>query len=154
MMADLLSISERAEYSGALVDLFDTLKIGAGGTIRYITVNKRPIQVFANANAAYLPGYGNAAQDANFTYQAVSQDFEANIFYKGDAIDQAIQEAKLAIFDGDVKIKVKQDARDYIKNGHTESIIVDGRTYNNISQERVQNFFGAVFYYFTLKETS
>lgn len=148
-MSDLLSTSERAVYSGALVDLFDTLKPG-----RDIVVNKKPIKVFANSNASYLPGYGSAGQENNFTYQPVSGVFEANVFYKGDAQDQFMQESKVTLFDGDVRIKVKRDARDYINNGYNESFIVDGKTYNSISQEKVQNFFGAVFYYYTLKQTT
>ena len=55
---------------------------------------------------------------------------------------------------GKVKIKIEQDARDFILNGSkTEAIDIDGNTFNKYSSERVQDYLGLKYYVFYLEKT-
>lgn len=146
-MADLVSSSERAIFSQALVDLFDTNK-------RNIVVFKSPLQTFTSENRDYLPGYGDAAQEPNITYTPVTGVFEANVFYGPKLENEVLPQTKTTISKNVIKIKVGREARDFIKNGKTESLLVDDNRYNVISDDGQQHFMGAVFYYFVLEGTS
>ena len=55
---------------------------------------------------------------------------------------------------GDVRIKVEQDCRDYIvKNGKTESIEIDGKIFNIVSDDGRRDFLDKVYYVFFLEST-
>ena len=52
-----------------------------------------------------------------------------------------------------VRIKVKQDCRDYIKLGKTERIEIDGKSFNVLGDESVKYNFGYYLYVFYLELT-
>ena len=54
---------------------------------------------------------------------------------------------------GVIKIKVEKDARDFIKNGKTERIEVDEKSFNTISDDKIQNYIGLNYYIFYLEAT-
>ena len=55
---------------------------------------------------------------------------------------------------GHATIKVKEDARDYIKDGKTEKITFDDKTFELASTDKVQRFLDSEYYVFNLKLTS
>ena len=54
---------------------------------------------------------------------------------------------------GMIKIKVEKDARDYIKDGKTERVIVDNSSFNIVSDDKLQNFLGLKYYVYFLEKT-
>ena len=52
-----------------------------------------------------------------------------------------------------VRIKVKQDCRDYIKTGRTERVEIDGKSFNVIGDESVKHNFGYTLYVYYLELT-
>ena len=51
---------------------------------------------------------------------------------------------------GVVKIKIEKEARDYIKDGKTERVVIDSTSFNIISDDKLQNFLGLQYYVYFL----
>ena len=144
-MASLISDSVKAEFANVLGDHFDTFK-------RTITVHREPVKSVSNVQNNALHGYGDAADNGNITYITQKQEFDALVSYGNQQTENSTEVGTLEA--GTVKIKVKQDAADYIKGGKVEKIEVDGQTFNKVTDDKVQNYLGAVFYIFYLKATT
>ena len=50
-------------------------------------------------------------------------------------------------------MKVKEDARDFIKDGKTEKITFDDKTFELASTDKVQRFLDSEYYIFLVKST-
>ena len=144
-MASLISDSVKAEFANVLGDHFDTFK-------RTITVHREPVKSVSNVQNNALHGYGDAAENGNITYITQKQEFDALVSYGNQQTENSTEVGTLEA--GTVKIKVKQDAADYIKGSKVEKIEVDGQTFNKVTDDKVQNYLGAVFYIFYLKATT
>lgn len=145
-MASLLSKNDRAVFSKVLSDHFDTFR-------RVITVHKEPTRIIntINSNKTYA-GYNDSSNINNFTFVPNSEKFPAIVVYDNKQTEVVSQIASYPA--GVVKIKVDKCARDYIINGKTEKIEVDGNSFNLITEDKVQNYLGLVFYIFYLRATS
>jgi hypothetical protein len=144
-MPSLVSATEAAEFKRLFGDIFDTFK-------RSITVHKEPMRVVGSVADKPMAGYGEDSQEDNVTYVPQSKAFDAVISY-GQKQDEISSEVG-TYAKGEVRIKVQADAAEYIKNGKTEKIEFDGKSFNTITSDTVQNFLGVVFYIFFLKQTS
>ena len=144
-MANLVDTETRVQLVQALIDHFDTFK-------RTIKVYKEPKKVISNADTALYAGYGN--QEEKITYVSVSQEFEAIVTYKENQEREYIEELKIQDMKGDVRIKVDEDCRDYIvNNGKTESIEIDGKIFNIVSDDGRRDFLDKIYYVFFLEST-
>ena len=54
---------------------------------------------------------------------------------------------------GQLRIKVKEDAKNFIMNGKTELVEVESQTFNVISDDPYQYYFGDTYFYFVLERT-
>jgi len=147
-MASLVSQDEINVFTGDFRNLFDTFK-------RAITVHKSPKKILKNINTDFLYGYGNPAEQANYEYVHVYKDFECMISYKDHQESDALSEiSEIRYFAGDVRIKVDEDAKNYIKDGKTEKITIDGKDFQLMTEESVKYFFGIKLYVFHLQFTN
>lgn len=144
-MASLIPDSTKTEFANVLSDHFDTFK-------RTITVHREPIKSVTDIQNNALHGYGDAAENGNVAYITQKQEFDAIVSYNNNQTESSTEVGTLEA--GTVKIKVKQDAADYIKGGKVEKIEVDGQTFNKVSDDKVQNYLGTVFYIFYLRATT
>jgi Zn/Cd-binding protein ZinT len=144
-MASLVSAGEAAEFKRLFGDIFDTFK-------RSIVIHKEPLRVVGSVADRPMAGYGTDSQEDNVTFVPQNQTFDAVISYNTKQDEIA---SEVGTYDkGEVRIKVQKDAADYIKNGKTEKIEFDGKAFNTITSDAVQNFLGTIFYIFYLKQTS
>ena len=145
-MAKLLSDNDKAVFTKVLSDHFDTFQ-------REITVHKEPTKIIntINSNKTYA-GYNDSSNVDNFIFKPNFQKFPAIVVYDNKQAEIASQVATYPA--GIVKIKVGQIARDYIMSGKTERIDVDGNSFNAITEDKIQNYLGLVFYIFYLRATS
>lgn len=124
-MPSLISDAEKENLTGIFGDIFDTFK-------RNITVHKEPTKVVSDVNINQIFGYGGDSQKSNVSYLHNSQSFEATINYKISSAELSdyITDVGAYTHGNIVKIKVKEDARDYIMNGKTEklNLIIDTLT--------------------------
>ena len=144
-MASLLKNTTAAEFSKVLEDHFDTFK-------RSITVHREPVKSVTNVQNNPLHGYGEAAESTNVAYIPQKKTFDAIITFENKQSEPTTQVGTPEA--GMVRIKVKKDAADYIKGGKVEKIDVDGKTFNKITDDKIQNYLGSEFYIFYLQATT
>tara|TARA_R100001015_G_C4546353_1_gene109220 strand:- start:288 stop:734 length:447 start_codon:yes stop_codon:yes gene_type:complete len=147
-MANLLSDTDKAYFTGVLGDLFDTFQ-------RSITVHKEPVKTVTNINTSNTyAGYGDTPNLDNIEFVTKSESFEAMISYMDKNQSGLDTELNIQIpQNAAVRIKVKQDCRDYIKLGKTERIEIDGKSFNVLGEESVKYNFGYYLYVFYLELT-
>ncbi len=149
-MSSLLSTSQISAHTGIFSRHFDTFS--ANNTL---IVHKEPLKTYtvATGDSNYF-GYGETSNLDNVTYTPVSGAFPfIRVFDKGLNSAKGAPEVQTKFGASSVKIKVKQDAREFIKNGKNEKFEFDGLVFNDIGEESVQNYLGIKYYYFTLIST-
>lgn len=144
-MPSLISDKEKAELALIFGDIFDTFK-------RTITIHKSPKKAIANAANKPMAGYEEDSEETNISYVSEQKEFEAVITYGDRQSEVASQVGTYEA--GTVKIRVKKDASDYIENGKTEKIEVDGKSFNTITDSKVSDFMGARYYIYYLRATT
>jgi hypothetical protein len=145
-MASLISDSEKASLTGIFNDIFDTFK-------RDIVVFKEPKKTIQEINLDGVFGYGEYAQAANYTYTPVTGIYPAVIRYANDAEFKEVDDFTSNIPFGHATIKVKEDAREFIKNDKTEKITFDDKTFELASSDKVQRFLDNEYYIFLVRAT-
>lgn len=149
-MASLISSTELTFFTGALKSHFDTFT--REGT-RLITVYKEPLKTVTNSSQN-LYGYGDVSNPVNITYTDVTGIFPAMISHKLDQKKAELEEIKVSVNKGEVRIKVEAPARDFIEDGRlNQRVDFDGKSYNIISSDGIQNYMGLIFYVYTLQNT-
>jgi hypothetical protein len=147
-MANLLSDTDKAYFTGVLGDLFDTFQ-------RSIKVHKEPVKTVSNINTSNsYAGYGDTPNLDNIEFVTKAESFQAMISYMDKTQSGLDTELNIQIpRNAAVRIKVKQDCRDYIKLGKTERIEIDGKSFNVLGDESVKYNFGYYLYVFYLELT-
>jgi len=147
-MASLLSSLEISGITGIFEDIFDTFK-------RTIVIHKEPVKTISQINTENLFGYGDSSNTVNYTYAPQSGSYFAKISYvEKSSEDPYVRDLGTRIDSNIVRIKVKNDVRNYIQKGKTEKITFDDKTFQIAGNEIVKNFLGSEFYIYYLKETA
>ena len=145
-MASLIPESSKADFKNALTCLLYKFK-------ETITIFKQPKKVITNESQSIYAGYG--AQKEIITYETVSSTFDALVNFKERQDEQIVDDIKVEDIRGEVRIKVEQDCKDYIKNnGKTESIVVQGKNYNVITDDGTREYLGQKYFVFYLEATT
>ena len=125
-MASLIPESSKTDFKNALTDHFDTFK-------ETITIFKQPKKVITNQSQSIYAGYG--AQKEIITYETVSSTFDALVNFKERQDEQIVDDIKVEDIRGEVRIKVEQDCKDYIKNNSFMRLLESERI-----KEKIRNF--------------
>jgi hypothetical protein len=121
---------------------------------RPFTVHKEPIKVLESVQSPTMYGYGSSSDSANYTYIPVNATFNGRIYYNNSRdVDAVNSDLKLVFARGDVTLKVKQDARDYIANGKTIKLEFDGKTWNVITEDIIKKYLNNSYYVYGLEQT-
>jgi len=121
---------------------------------RPFVVHKEPIKVLESVQSPTMYGYGSSSDTANYTYIPVNATFNGRIYYNNARdVDAVNSDLKLVFARGDVTLKVKQDARDYIANGRTIKLEFDGKTWNVITEDIVKKYLNNSYYVYGLEQT-
>lgn len=145
-MASLISDNEKTKLTGIFGDIFDTFK-------RAIVIHKEPKRVIDSINTSSLFGYGDPASPINYTFVPQSGIYSATIRYNIDQSVERVGDIPQYIEDGTVYIKVQKNAKDYIKNGKTEKITFDNKSFKVASEDANRSFLDAEFFVFKLEST-
>jgi hypothetical protein len=145
-MASLISDTEKTKLTGIFGDIFDTFK-------RTIVIHKEPKRVIDSISTSSLFGYGDPASSINYTFVPQSGVYSATIRYNIDQSVERLGDIPQYIEDGSVYIKVQKNAKDYIKNGKTEKITFDNKSFKVASEDANKSFLDAEFYVFRLEST-
>jgi hypothetical protein len=121
---------------------------------RPFIVHKDPVRIVEQVQSAPLYGYGQSSDAVNFTYIPVTGTFNGRIYYNNSNDADAVNnDLKLVFVKGDVTLKVKQDARDFIANGRTIKLEFDGKTWNVITEDIVKKYLNNTYYVYGLEQT-
>jgi len=147
-MASLISDTEKANLVTIFDDIFDTFK-------RDIVIFKESKKVLDNiiTNENYA-GYGESSNKTNYTYVANSGVYPAHISYQDKQDAPFVNSIASTDAKGIARIKVKKDAREFIRNGKTEYIQFDDKKFNIITTDSVKKFLGNEYYVYYLETTS
>ena len=151
-MASLLSDTERANILAVFSGSFDTWS-------RNIVVYKEPQKTPIDPPPTDgVFGFGEEQQNPVYTYTPRSGIYPAVIRYsdleKSIAKNSQLTPEMVArIYSGPISIKVQRDCRDYINDGPTERIVVDGQTFLMDGDERLQTYQGSEYYVYQLRKT-
>lgn len=128
---------------------------------RPVTIHQEPIQNVISEPENFIFGYSADSQttDSQITYTPVYDVFSGLIIYPFKAKSQSLGmfDNKLQLNPNNIYLKVRKDARDYIKTGgKVEKIEADEETWNLVEGFKVQqqNYLGLKFYYFEVKGTT
>jgi hypothetical protein len=136
-----------AEFSNAYDEFFDYFS-------RSFVVHKEPIKVIQELENTPLYGYGSSSDSVNYTYIPVTGIFNGRIYYNNSRDTDAVNsDLKLVFARGDVTLKVKQNARDFIANGKTIKLEFDGKTWNVITEDVVKKYLNNSYYVYGLEQT-
>ncbi len=118
-----------------------------------ITIYKQPIESYSSINLTPYNGYELESVEKEITYTPVYQTFSGFVNYQDKQNTHIEPEIHSRIPEGGVRIKIKQDAKDYLENGKTERIEVNGQSFNLATSAGVQNYLGLKFFVFHLTRT-
>ena len=151
-MPSLVNNNEKAYVVNTFYSIFETWS-------RPITIYKQPIKVpiIPNPNPNALFGFGSEQQTPLFDYIPVTGTFQALIKYAGrygsdDKQNNINSELDAYLADGPISIKVQGDCKDFLINGTTEKIMIDGIfAIMDGNLYRPQFFWGSQYYIFDLQ---
>lgn len=96
-----------------------------------------------------LAGYGSDEfNNTDISYTPVSGVFPSIVLYPSDLSTQNSLEFKFTLTSNDLQIKVQKNCTDFLLNGKTECILINGLTYNSTPSFKIQNYLGLLYYYF------
>lgn len=125
---------------------------------KQIIILKEPTKtiVTSNTNNSPIFGYTEESQpETSFTYTTVTGVYDAQVTVDLNQKTVELEEAKNMVGQGRVRIKVKQDCRDFIEDGRkTEAIQYGGQTYNAITFDGLQDFFGLKFFTYFIERSA
>lgn len=148
-MSSLINSTQISSYTGVFSRHFDTFSTG-----NYLIIHKEPLKSFVATTGQNYFGYGDPSNLDNIVYTPVSGVYPfIRVYDKNNKVIQGIDIQK-KFGSSKVRIKVEEDARNFIKNGKNEKIEFDGLVFNEIGEEDVQNFLGKKYYYFSLTSTN
>lgn len=146
----LLNQTDINYLTGVFIEHFATFSSGVQPN-RLITVYKEPLKII-NSSQQGLFGYENNDQEQNITNIEQKQSFYGIITYKDNQKQKDLLDLNTSTFDGDVRIKVDAEARNFINNGNNIFIEFDSKKFNLVTSDRIQNYLGKEYYVYHLKE--
>jgi len=121
---------------------------------RAFIVNKDPIRVINQLSSPMIYGYRQNSDQTNFTYVPVTGVFNGRIYYNNAKDNDVVDpDLKVIFAKGDVTLKVKKPARDFIANGKTINLEFDGKTWNIITEDIVKKYLNNSYYVYGLEQT-
>jgi hypothetical protein len=143
-MSSLIGAAAQAEFTGQLIDHFDTFK-------KPLIVFKEPIQT-VNTDANVYVGY-NEIQGETVTYAPVSGAFYALKVANNKVAVNYVPRTDNVVYSSIIRIKVLPETHKFISEGKTESVLFNDMTYNVISSPIPKDIFGLRFYYYDLAQS-
>tara|TARA_R110000824_G_scaffold40178_2_gene120679 strand:+ start:517 stop:960 length:444 start_codon:yes stop_codon:yes gene_type:complete len=134
-------------FTSAYNDFFDYFK-------REVIVYKTPTKTVADVSLSFLYGYGADSNGDNYTFTPVSGIFSGLAIYKSNINDQDLTEADIRMPDNNLRLKVAEEARNYINNGVNESIEIDNKKYFIKSSDTQEHFLTNNYFVYVLEEAN
>lgn len=144
-MASLLSAAQKAPFKKGLDDLFDTFK-------QDIVMHKEARIQILDINQPKIFGYNERVDLSNLNFIPVTGVFSALVNFNKDQKQNNLKEVGNFIPKGDVSIKVKQDAYDFIENdGPTINVSISDAFFKIVTSESLRRYITPDYYTYYLE---
>jgi CRISPR-associated protein Cas8b1/Cst1 subtype I-B len=143
-MASLLSAAQKASFEKAMANLFDTFS-------QDVIIYKEARIEITNINQPRMYGYNERSDIDNINYIPVTGVFPALVTFTKKQSQQRLEEADNIIDKGEVEMKVKSDANDFIQNGKTLYASLDGLMFKFISSQAPRPYISSEFFTYYLE---
>jgi len=144
-MASLLTATQKANFEQGISNLFDTFK-------QDIVVYKEPKVVITDITKPRVFGYNENSDIQNINYIPVSGVFSAIVKFKRDQKEERLGDTANLIDYGQVDIKVKSDANDFIQNnGATINISINDLMFKIVSSQSERRYISSEYYHYILE---
>jgi hypothetical protein len=108
-MASLLSATQKASFEKGMTDLFDTFK-------QDVVIYKEAKIEVININQPRMYGYNERSDIDNINYIPVTGVYQALVTSSKKQTQERLEESENRIDKGELEMKVKSDANDFIQN--------------------------------------
>lgn len=144
-MASLLTTTQKANFEQGISNLFDTFK-------QNIIIYKEPKVLITDISKPRIFGYNENSDISNINYIPVTGVFPAIVKYKRYQKEDRFDETSNLIPLGEVDIKVKSDANDFIQNnGATINISINDLMFKVISSQSARRYISSEYYHYILE---
>jgi CRISPR-associated protein Cas8b1/Cst1 subtype I-B len=143
-MASLLSAAQKASFEKAMANLFDTFS-------QDVIIYKEARIEITNINRPRMYGYNERSDIDNINYIPVTGVFPALVTFTKKQSQQRLEEADNIIDKGEVEMKVKSEANDFIQNGKTLYASLDGLMFKFISSQAPRPYISSEFFTYYLE---
>lgn len=144
-MASLLTTAQKANFEQGISNLFDTFK-------QNIIIYKEPKVLITDISKPRIFGYNENSDISNINYIPVTGVFPAIVKYKRYQKEDRFDETSNLIPLGEVDIKVKSDANDFIQNnGATINISINDLMFKVISSQSARRYISSEYYHYILE---
>lgn len=134
-------------FTSAYDDFFDYFK-------REVIVYKTPKKTVADVSLSFLYGYGTDSNGDNYNFTPVSGIFSGLAVYGSNVNNRDLFQADIRMPDNNLKLKVAEEARNYINNGVNESIEIESKKYFIKSSDTQEHFLTNNYFVYILEEAS
>ena len=134
-------------FTSAYNDFFDYFK-------KEVIVYKTPKKTVADVSLSFLYGYGTDSNGDNYSFTPVSGIFSGLAVYGANVNDQNLFQADVRIPDNNLRLKVTEEAKNYINNGINESIEIDNKKYFIKSSDTQEHFLTNSYFVYILEEAN
>tara|TARA_R100000008_G_scaffold86268_1_gene78649 strand:- start:1327 stop:1770 length:444 start_codon:yes stop_codon:yes gene_type:complete len=134
-------------FTSAYDDFFDYFK-------KEVVVYKTPKKTVADVSLSFLYGYGTDSNGDNYTFTPVSGIFSGLAVYGSNVNNRDLFQADIRMPDNNLRLKVTEEASNYINNGANESIEVDNKKYFVKSSDTQEHFLTNNYFVYILEEAN
>jgi hypothetical protein len=144
-MASLLSATQKASFEKGMANLFDTFK-------QDIIIYKEAKIEVININQPRMFGYNERSDIDNINYVPVTGVYQALITSTKKQSQERLEETENRIDKGELEMKVKSDANDFIQNnGKTLYVSINDLMYKFISSQSPRPYITSEYFTYYLE---
>lgn len=144
-MASLLSATQKASFEKGMTDLFDTFK-------QDVVIYKEAKIEVININQPRMYGYNERSDIDNINYIPVTGVFQALVTSSKKQKQERLEESENRIDKGEVEMKVKSDANDFIQNnGKTLYVSINDLMYKFATSQSPRPYITSEYFTYYLE---
>lgn len=144
-MASLLSATQKASFEKGMTNLFDTFK-------QDVIIYKEAKIDIIDITQPRMFGYNERSDIQNINYTPVTGVFPALVNFSKKQKQEILEESENKIDKGEIEMKVKSDANDFIQNnGKTLFASVEGLMYKFITSQSSRPYISSQYFTYYLE---
>ncbi len=144
-MASLLSATQKASFEKGMTDLFDTFK-------QDVVIYKEAKIEVININQSRMYGYNERSDIDNINYIPVTGVYQALVTSSKKQTQERLEESENRIDKGELEMKVKSDANDFIQNnGKTLYVSINDLMYKFVTSQSPRPYITSEYFTYYLE---